>query len=235
MSVRNVIDCLEEEGSGWLNADIHLASPEDGYCSDEDSGGEEEGPSINNLSRKQLLANCELHLQSNEMDEETNVISNAEELANLNKPKTAAKNKSSKYQNSWEEHREQTKNLLRAQIDAFEPPENEYFTRPDTLNKVWTPVELFSLFFTPEMLEFICDMTNQYAAEADASNWDLLRPAELKCFIAMIMYTSYVRIPSIRMYWEETLDVGQPIIRNAMSRNRFQAILRYIHLLTMLQ
>ena len=75
LSVKNAIDCLEEV--------IHLAPPDHVYCSNEKSGGEE-GPSINNLSRKQLLANCELHLQSNEMDEETNVISNAEELANLN-------------------------------------------------------------------------------------------------------------------------------------------------------
>ena len=170
------------------------------------------------------MANCELHLESNDIDEETTVISNPEELANFSKKKTPV-SKKSKYQNSWVKHSEETKET----IDTFEPPENEYFTRPDILNKVWTPLELFFLFFTTEMLQFICEMTNQYAAQSGATNWDLLTPAELKCFIGIIMLTSYVRLPSTRMYWEEALDVGQQIIQNAMPRNRFQAILRYIH------
>ena len=79
------------------------------------------------------------------------------------------------------------------------------------------------------MLDFICLMTNNYAIEKSANNWVPLTPAELRCFIAILLLSGYVQLPSYKMYWEKAFNVQHKLVRDAMSRNRFQEILRFIH------
>ena len=83
--------------------------------------------------------------------------------------------------------------------------------------------------FFDEVADFICTMINIYAVERNANVWSPLTPKELKCFVGIIILSGYVRLPSYKMYWEEALDVGHNLVKNAMPRNRFSKILRYIH------
>ena len=60
LSVSNALDGLTSS-KRWLGADIYIAPPDDGNCSDEDSA-DADNPQLHNLSRKQLMANCGLQV-----------------------------------------------------------------------------------------------------------------------------------------------------------------------------
>ena len=52
---------------------------------------------------------------------------------------------------------------------------------------------------------------------------------EFRCFLAILMLSGYNKRPRMRMYWEESEDVKCPLVADAMRRNRFLQILRYVH------
>lgn len=52
---------------------------------------------------------------------------------------------------------------------------------------------------------------------------------ELKCFIAILIVSGYTSTPGKRYYWCQGDDVRNYAIYNAMRRNRFETIMKYIH------
>ena len=53
---------------------------------------------------------------------------------------------------------------------------------------------------------------------------------ELKAFIGILLFSSYHKLPSERHYWSNDEDLGVSIIvKNAMSRNRFQTLKSLVH------
>ena len=57
----------------------------------------------------------------------------------------------------------------------------------------------------------------------------MLTKEELRCFLAIIMLSGYNKLPSYRHYWEDKQDTYHPLVAAAMTRNRFQQILRLLH------
>lgn len=57
MNVHDVLNQLEEDGV--FNAAVYITPPGDGQLSDEDSGEEDGGGQVHNLSRRQLQAEAE--------------------------------------------------------------------------------------------------------------------------------------------------------------------------------
>ena len=92
-----------------------------------------------------------------------------------------------------------------------------------------SPCTLFEKIFTAELLNYICDETNKYAA-ANGKDSFKLETSELKVFLAILLASGYVKFPRKRMFWETSEDVSIEGISAAMSRNRFEEILRYLHL-----
>ena len=72
-------------------------------------------------------------------------------------------------------------------------------------------------------------MTNQYALEKGAVAWTLVDKETIRSFIAVLILSGYVQLPSYRMFWEEAPDVQHQIVKNAMPRNRLVAILQNLH------
>ena len=81
MSLNDAIDCLADNEAGWMGADVYITPPDDIYCSDGDSGGEEEG-NITNFSKGQLLSHCELQVQPVDPDCDILILENCEEMGN---------------------------------------------------------------------------------------------------------------------------------------------------------
>jgi hypothetical protein len=52
----------------------------------------------------------------------------------------------------------------------------------------------------------------------------------LKIFIGILFLSGYHRLPRERLYWSLDEDVKVKLVSNAMSRNRFEEIKRYLHL-----
>jgi hypothetical protein len=69
-TVKEVLDALEDD-EDFGSAEIFIDPPRDGVESEEDSGDEDEGGSMNNLSGRQLMSACQgrLRTRSNEIVE----------------------------------------------------------------------------------------------------------------------------------------------------------------------
>lgn len=52
---------------------------------------------------------------------------------------------------------------------------------------------------------------------------------ELLSFIGINFMMAYHQLPSWKMYWNSSPDLGVPFDTNCMTRNRFEEILRYLH------
>ncbi|XP_037911917.1 piggyBac transposable element-derived protein 4-like [Hermetia illucens] len=109
----------------------------------------------------------------------------------------------------------------------------------DTANfTVHTPVDLF---FSDEFLALLVEQTNLYAAQEmekrkvikknnRLSQWKDVSAAEMKVFIGLLLQMGPCTFPSIEHYWSTNKLYNVNFWRSHMSRNRFQLILRYFHL-----
>lgn len=104
------------------------------------------------------------------------------------------------------------------------------------------PISYFDLFFNVILLTTIKNETNKYAQQflenssetlrnkSRAKAWKPVSVLELKAFIAVILEMGITRRPSIVSYWS-TDSRGIPWFKQMFSRNRFQIILKFFHLI----
>ncbi|KAI4457519.1 transposase is4 [Holotrichia oblita] len=57
-----------------------------------------------------------------------------------------------------------------------------------------------------------------------------ISPDELKCFTAILILSGYDVKPGKRFYWDIGLDMGNPLVKNCMRRNRFEQIMWFCYL-----
>ena len=102
----------------------------------------------------------------------------------------------------------------------------------------------FDLFCNIDMLEKICEETNLYAEqtiEKDIDNgiitpgsfcskWTPVQRNEMVRFLTLCLLMGIVHKPRIRDYWSIDSLLETPIFPKYMARNRFQAILKFLHL-----
>ena len=93
-----------------------------------------------------------------------------------------------------------------------------------------TATGLSQKFFDDEVIASIVEMTNLYA-KRDKGKHDFNTDAsEIRLFIGMLLLTGYSPLPRRKLYWENTADVHNSAMADAMSRNRFEEILSVLHL-----
>jgi len=99
-------------------------------------------------------------------------------------------------------------------------------------------IDFFQMFFTEELIQNIVKHTNKYAwkhiatkksfAKVDGS-WKETDGAEIKRFIALILYMGIVRLPRHDRYWSTKSLFHGLWAREILSRNRFFALLSLLH------
>lgn len=52
---------------------------------------------------------------------------------------------------------------------------------------------------------------------------------EMRCFIAILILSGYNPVANTRLYWCPQKDTRNELVYNAMRRNRFEEIMRYLH------
>lgn len=98
---------------------------------------------------------------------------------------------------------------------------------PDEVYEKKTPLEFFQLFFDEEVLTNILEQSNLYAQQ---KNYNLkLTKNELLVVFGGLLLSGYGKYPNKRMYWSNENDVPS-ILSESMRLNRFETILRHIHL-----
>ena len=95
------------------------------------------------------------------------------------------------------------------------------------------PLEMFSHFFTEEVLSLIVRETNLYAAQClTASNnnttWET-DLEEIKAFLGFMVVMGVNRLPEIRDYWSTDSKLNNAFISSRITRKRFEEITRYLH------
>lgn len=96
-------------------------------------------------------------------------------------------------------------------------------------NKDYSPHEIADLlFFSDEVLMMIKAFTEKYAAEKNDPHFRVSLN-ELKVFFSIILLSGYVKCRSKRMYWECASDTHNIAISSAMTRNRFEDIMKYFY------
>nr|CAH7750906.1 unnamed protein product [Callosobruchus chinensis]CAH7763309.1 unnamed protein product [Callosobruchus chinensis]CAH7769864.1 unnamed protein product [Callosobruchus chinensis] len=91
-----------------------------------------------------------------------------------------------------------------------------------------TPVETFERLFDKRILEHIVKQSMLYAAQKNDHSFCVTED-EIKVFLGILMFSGYHKLPRERLFWCLDEDVSVPCISQAMSRNRYYQIKKYLH------
>ena len=122
-----------------------------------------------------------------------------------------------------------TGNLTPVNIPAFTEPTGATFQVPTSA----TEIDFFMQFYTDILLSEIVNETNRYASVATAKKpdpyWSPVDIAELKAFLGLMVTLSVVPLPSHKLAWTTHRLFRHPAFGEAMTRARFEKILKYFH------
>ena len=92
-------------------------------------------------------------------------------------------------------------------------------------------------FLTADAMRILVGETNRYARQCErkkihhTGDWKELTAEEARTFIALYLLTGVVKVSKTRNHWSvNNVLYGNPVFRQAMSRDRFLQILHYLHL-----
>lgn len=97
------------------------------------------------------------------------------------------------------------------------------------LNDNAEPIEYFRQFIDNHVVDFVCYQSNHYRV---LNNWKFpkIMPCDLLAWLGINFLRGYHRLPSTESYWSLSDDLGVDLVRNSMSRDRYQQITRSLHL-----
>ena len=219
-----------EEDDSVTSAKVFIQPPNDGMDSEGDSGDEETGGTVNNLSGKQLQAAAEAKLssmspspqQGNPNDNQINFVvdssidnpQNPVDIENLSTPVTGSRPKRNRRWASGQD--------LQPNFPLFTLATKSY-------REGMQPEDYFELFFDEEVMTFITNMFNLYASQDKGDASFRTNTGEIKCWLAILILTGYIPFPRWRMMWEYHTESHLPSVANAMRRNRFETLKAYAH------
>ena len=157
---------------------------------------------MDNLSKKQINSSCTAVLSLREPVEDADITSDVSE---------AVENR-----RHWKK-----KDIDPTLVKKFIP--SKVHIDPELYS------EMFELFFDEDVNNYLADMTNKYAHEVQDNVQFSCTAEEIKVFNAILLLTGYVSVPRWRMLWELHTETYNKFVSEAMRRNRFEEIKRYLH------
>ncbi|KAL1258240.1 hypothetical protein QQF64_011484 [Cirrhinus molitorella] len=102
------------------------------------------------------------------------------------------------------------------------------------MDRKYSPLQLFQLFFPYSVVDTIVKNTNSYAKFRTETGtklpWVPLKVKELYSFIGLVIYMGLLSTKTIVDYWSGKTIYNLPFPKSVMSRSRFQAISWNLHL-----
>ncbi|KAH7958814.1 hypothetical protein HPB49_005429 [Dermacentor silvarum] len=202
---------------------IYIESPEATIYSDEDSADEDSGGLIGNLSSRQLRAGAETVLadgrgiggcdsDGDEAEFEQEGIEPVDISSGVGSTSTDANYASN---SKW-------KICDPVKSSAIFPDPNL------TAYRDLSPVELFEFFFDKSVIDLLVEQTRSYALFLNMPDPEVTKE-EMKCFLGLLALSSYNCLPGKKCYWDSGTDMRNEMVHNAMRRNRFVQIMRFLH------
>ncbi len=93
----------------------------------------------------------------------------------------------------------------------------------DTKFKKLSLVYFFDLFLGNKILELIANKSNQYCIAKFGTSAAILAD-EIRVFVAILILSGYNIVPDYKLYWSNSEDMENKLIKQAMSRDRFHMI-----------
>ena len=95
------------------------------------------------------------------------------------------------------------------------------------------PSDIFSHFFTDDLLHVIAQQSNLYASQVmdqhAYAKWDKITVSELNAYFGFCMLMSINHLPAIEDYWRTDPFLHYSPVADRISRYRFREISRYLH------
>lgn len=196
---------------------VFIEPPETRDLSDEDSGDEESGGLLDNLSGRQLAANAEIIMESGArigdfcVDEYDDIPEDVP-LSLL--------------VSSWRPKSD--KHVWKKNVD-LECVNEGLFPQPNYSDyRNMTPVQLFECFITDDIIDFLLEESIKYSTFKNCCNPNITHD-EIRCFLAILLISGYDHKPSKRSYWDSGEDLRNIAVHKAMRRDRFIEIMKFIH------
>ena len=211
MTAEEILAVLEEPDSeddlGELEH-VFIEPPEPHMESDEDSADEDSGGRIDNLSARQLRSGA------------TAVFRNGKRLgcqSNSEEPIDNASSRNDKQSKNihWEK---EDPSLC---SDIFPDANHSWFRGKN-------PHEIFEKFFDGKVISLLVDEIRKYAVFKNEPD-PLVSEKEVKVFLAILILSGNVVLPTQRSYWENDTDMRNLLVYESMRRDRFLLIKRFLH------
>lgn len=208
LTLAEIVDELENKEDNDI-LDVYIEPPDVAECTDQDSASEDEGGFIENLSGRQLRAPAVIRVASPE-------LVNIQEDEPVDTPCPPNKRrKISKH--TWKKQCD-----LPSQLPATFPSSLSY----DYSNMQCT--DIFELFFDDGVCGLLVKESTKYACFMNLPD-PKITSQELKCFLAILVVSGYNKLPSRKSYWDGGDDMRNTLVYNAMRRDRFIQIMRFMH------
>ena len=224
-----------EDNADFVSADIYLMPPGDGRDSDEDTDSEE-GSSANHLNATQLLAPAEFRVNYG-----TSIV-NSLETESDSESESDSDEEAEQLDAANLEHITDNdgmnKGLLSGTPPRFEPrwiktdlkakqferkPKKQNFKEPQS------PTQMFDAIFDDDVIQLMVNMTNLYAQREKGKHTFRTDVSEMRLFLAMLFLSGYNVLPRRKLYWENSSNVFNEAMSDAMSRNRIEELLSVLH------
>ena len=97
-------------------------------------------------------------------------------------------------------------------------------------NKVKNPYDFLCLFIHDEIIDSIVTETKRYACAKNNMKFsNEVTPKLIRLSQAILFLSGYLNPARRSMLWERREDTNNKLVTKAMSRNRFNATIKYIH------
>ncbi|XP_037124085.1 piggyBac transposable element-derived protein 3-like [Syngnathus acus] len=208
----DVLDAIEDDDA--VVDKIFIAPPVVSVESDEDTGEEDGGGTLDNLSGRQLSAAAVVVLADGRVIGDDDGDTEEEE-----EPQQASTSKKRSQKDALDYKWTNSKTRLTKFPDARPLAVPTIVVGKSAVQKLD--------FFLSDVYPHLVRETIKYAAVTD-SNFQLTI-GELKRVVGILLLSGYHQLPSRRHYWNTDEDLHCALVAGAMSRNRFEEIIRYIH------
>ncbi|XP_055386636.1 piggyBac transposable element-derived protein 3-like [Condylostylus longicornis] len=88
---------------------------------------------------------------------------------------------------------------------------------------------IFKMMLSDEILEHICEQSLVYARVTNNDSNFNIDKEELEVFIAILLFSGYLKLPGEKYYWSLEESMRVDLVNQAMDRDRFLTIKKYIH------
>ena len=96
-----------------------------------------------------------------------------------------------------------------------------------------SPIDVFNLFFTPDLMEEIVKQSNAYARTVMGpekyDKWAKITVKEFKAFLGFSILMGINHLPSLSDYWSKDPRLRYAPVADHISRDRFRDVSRYLH------